>query len=84
MSNCVITPLPNYIPQGVVMNKLLDTLSEFMAKYPGLLPLIGLVLIILNLLLQFFQGYWIVESNLFLHIGLILSLIGILMIRPLG
>lgn len=66
------------------MNKLLDTLSEFLAKYPGLLPLIGLGFIILNLALQFFQGFWIVESNLFLHIGLIISLIGILLIRPLG
>ncbi len=82
--NYLIMQLLNYFHLGVVMNKLLDTLSEFMAKYPGLLPLIGLGLIILNLLLQFFQGYWIVESNLFLHIGLIISLIGILMIRPLG
>ncbi len=66
------------------MNDFLDRLSQFMSKYPGLLPLIGLGLIILNLFLQFFQGFWIVESNLFLHLGLIISLIGILFIRPLG
>jgi hypothetical protein len=36
------------------------------------------------LILQPLQGVWIVESNFFLHIGLIMSLIGILLIRPLG
>ncbi len=66
------------------MNKLLDKISQFLGKYPGLLPLVGVGLIILNLLLQGFQGFWIVESNLFLHLGLIISLLGILMIRPLG
>jgi hypothetical protein len=66
------------------MNKLIDALSQFFGKYPGFLPIIGLLLIILNLLLQPFQGSWIVESNVFLHLGLIVSLIGILLIRPLG
>ena len=66
------------------MNDLLDKISHFLAKYPGLLPIIGIGFIILNLILQFFQGYWITESNLFLHLGLIISLIGILLIRPLG
>ena len=66
------------------MNKLLDTLGGILNKYPGLVPLIGLGLIILNLLLQFFPGNWIVDSNLFLHVGVITAVIGILMIRPLG
>ena len=66
------------------MNKLIDKMSHFFGKYPGLLPMVGLLLIILNLLLQPFQGVWIVESNLFLHLGLIVSLIGILLIKPLG
>lgn len=66
------------------MNKLIDKMSHFFGKYPGLLPIVGLLLIILNLLLQPFQDVWIVESNLFLHIGLIVSLIGILLIKPLG
>lgn len=66
------------------MNDLLDKLSHFFARYPGLLPLVGLGLILLNLFLQPFQGNWIVESNLFLHIGLITTILGILLIRPLG
>ncbi|MCA9898342.1 MAG: hypothetical protein KC433_09135 [Anaerolineales bacterium] len=65
------------------MNDFLDKLSEFFNKYPGLLPLVGLGLIILNLVLQFFPGNWFVDGNLLLHVGIILSLIGLLLIRPL-
>lgn len=66
------------------MNKLLDWMAEFFGKYPGLLPLIGLLLVILNLLLQFFPGNWLVDSNLFLHVGIIVAVLGLLLIRPLG
>ncbi len=66
------------------MNKLLDKLGEISSKYPGLLPLAGLGLIVLNLILQLFPGNFVVDSNLFLHIGLIMAILGILMIRPLG
>ena len=65
------------------MNEFLDRFSEFLSKYPGLLPLVGLGLIILNLILQFFPGSWFVDRNILLHIGLIISLIGLLLIRPL-
>ena len=65
------------------MNELLDKLSHFIGERPGLLPIIGIVLIVANLLLQFGQGSWFVDSNLLLHVGLIVSLIGILLIRPL-
>lgn len=69
------------------MNKLLDKLNDFIAERPGLLPLLGIGLILINLLLQIFPGPgsgWFVDSNLLLHLGLILSLIGILLIRALG
>lgn len=66
------------------MNKLLDRLGEILNRYPGLLPLIGVGLIVVNLVLQIFPGNFIVDSNLFLHIGLITAILGILMIRPLG
>lgn len=65
------------------MNDFLDKLSEFFNKYPGLLPLVGLGLIILNLILQMFPGNWFVDRNILLHLGLIFSLIGLLLIRPL-
>ena len=68
------------------MNNLLDKSSDFLARKPGFLPLLAVVLILLNLLLQIFPGsdYWLVSSNLFLHIGAITGLIGILMVRALG
>ena len=65
------------------MNELLDKLSHFIGERPGLLPIIGILLIVVNLLLQFLRGNWFVDSNLLLHVGLIVSLIGILLIRPL-
>jgi len=68
------------------MNQLIDWLGDFLEKRRGLLPLIGLGLIVLNLVLQIVPGPgsgWLVDSNLFLHLGLIISLIGILLIRVL-
>ncbi len=65
------------------MNDFLDKFSDFLSKYPGLLPLVGLGLIVLNLILQIFPGSWFVDRNILLHLGLIISLIGLLMIRPL-
>ena len=68
------------------MNNLLDTLGNFIGKRPGLLPLVGLVLILLNLILQITPGPgsgWFVDSNLLLHVGVVTSIIGILLIRVL-
>ncbi len=63
------------------MSKLLDHLSEFLAHRKGLLPLIGIVLIILNLVLQFLlpSGSLLASSNLFLHLGLIVALLGLML-----
>ena len=66
------------------MNDLLDKLSDFLSRFPGLLPLLGVLLVVLNLLLQFFPPTWLATSNLLMHLGVILSIIGILLIRPLG
>ena len=65
------------------MNDFLDRIGEFISKYPGLLPLVGLALIVLNLILQVFPGSWFVDRHILLHLGLIVSLIGLLLIRPL-
>ncbi len=68
------------------ISRLLDKASDFLAARPGFLPLIGVGLISINLLLQFVPGggYWLVDSNLFLHLGLIMAILGLLLIRPLG
>ena len=61
------------------LNKSIDKLSEFLARRKGLLPLIGVGLILLNLLFQFIHLGWITETNLLLHIGLILALLGFML-----
>lgn len=68
------------------INRFVDNAAEFLAKRPGLLPLIGLALVALNFLLQIFpgSGTWIVDTNFFLHLGLVLAIFGLLLIRPLG
>ena len=62
------------------MSKLLDLLSEYLAHRKGLLPLIGICLIAVNLILQFvLEPFWLTTSNLFLHIGLIIAIIGLML-----
>ncbi len=60
-------------------SRFLDRISEFLAARKGLLPLIGLLLVVINFILQFFSIGWIAESNLLLHLGLILAIIGFLL-----
>lgn len=64
---------------------LLDKSADFMAERPGFLPILAIGFILINFLLQIVPGSgWIVESNLFLHFGLIIGIIGLLIIRALG
>ena len=64
-----------------MISKLLDWFSNFLAHRKGLLPLIGIALVIINLLLQFIfpLGHWLPSSNLFLHLGVVIALFGILL-----
>jgi hypothetical protein len=61
------------------LSRFLDKVSSFLANRKGLLPLVGLTLILLNLILQFLLKGWLVESNLFLHLGLIIAIIGFML-----
>jgi len=62
------------------MSKFLDTMSEFLAHRKGLLPLIGIGLIIVNLILQFiYPGHIITTSNLFFHVGAIVAIFGMML-----
>lgn len=66
------------------MNKLLDWLSEFVAANPGLLPLLGVLLIVVNFGVQFVpvQPFiWLGETDLLLHLGAVLGIFGILVAR---
>ena len=62
------------------MSKLLDRMSEFLAHRKGLLPIIGLTLILVNLLIQFIiPGNFLATTNLFLHFGLIIAIFGLML-----
>lgn len=63
-----------------MISRLLDFFSEYLAHRKGLLPIIGIALIVLNLLLQFIiPGTLLATSNLFLHIGLIVAIFGLML-----
>jgi len=61
------------------LSKLIDRLSESLALRKGLLPLIGLVLICLNFIVQFLPLGWFSSSNLLLHLGLIVAILGLML-----
>jgi hypothetical protein len=61
-------------------NRLLDRISEFLAQRKGLLPLIGIVLVLVNGILQFIPASgWVSDTNLLLHLGIIIAILGILL-----
>lgn len=63
-----------------MISKFLDTISEFLAHRKGLLPIIGIVFIVINLILQFIiPGTLLATSNLFMHIGLIVAIFGLML-----
>jgi len=62
------------------MSKFLDRMSEFLAHRKGLIPIIGLALILINLLIQFIlPGSFLATTNLFLHFGLIVAIFGLML-----
>jgi membrane-bound ClpP family serine protease len=66
------------------ISRMVDISSEYLAHRKGLLLLVGLLLIIINLILQFvLPPGWLIESNLFLHLGLVVAILGMLLARIL-
>jgi len=62
------------------LSRVLDRLSNYLAHRKGLLPMLGILLILLNLVLQFVPGLgWVAGSNLFLHLGLIVAIFGLML-----
>lgn len=62
-----------------MISTILDYISNFLAPRKGLIPMIGIALVILNFLLQFSTPGWVVETNLCLHLGIILAIFGIIL-----
>jgi hypothetical protein len=64
---------------GKLFGHWLDRISEFLAQRKGLLPILGILLVFANGVLQFLPAAgWISESNLLLHIGVILAILGMM------
>ncbi|MCX7855921.1 MAG: hypothetical protein N2556_08125, partial [Anaerolineae bacterium] len=73
--------------EGSMLAKLVKTTSDFLARSPGLLVGIGMGLIGLNFILQLLPAWpvigWMARTHLWLHVGLLLSLFGLLVARVL-
>lgn len=62
------------------LSRLVDKSSNFFAHRKGLLPLIGILLVIVNYILPFIFGLnMITGSNLFLHLGVIVAIFGFML-----
>jgi hypothetical protein len=62
------------------LNQFLDHASEFLAHRKGLLPFLGIFLVLGNLVFVFFlPNGWFAHTNLFLHLGVIVSILGVLL-----
>lgn len=62
------------------LNHFVDWMSNYLAHRKGLLPLMGLVLIIINLIIQFIpMSGWLASTNLFLHLGLVFVVLGLML-----
>jgi hypothetical protein len=62
----------------------LDRLSDFIARYKGLPTMLAVLLVIVNFALQFLDLGWLSSSNLLLHLGIVVGLIGLLLAEALG
>lgn len=62
------------------LSKMVDNASNYFAHRKGLLPMVGIVLIVINFILPFLFGLNVVTgSNLFLHLGVIIAIFGFML-----
>jgi hypothetical protein len=62
------------------LSKLVDNASNYFARRKGLLPLLGILLVIINFILPFIFGLNVITgSNLFLHLGVIVAIFGMML-----
>lgn len=62
------------------LSRLIDRASEYFAHRKGLLPLIGIALVVINFFLPLLLGdNWVTGSNLFLHLGVIIAIFGLML-----
>jgi len=61
------------------ISKFLNVLSSFLAHRKGLLPMLGIVLVVINYLFQWIPAGWVSSSHLFLHLGILVAIVGFLL-----
>ena len=59
-------------------NRFLDWFSNFFAHRKGLLPLVGIFLVIMNFVLGQLLPGWLAESDLLLHLGIVTAILGLM------
>ena len=66
------------------MSRFIDAIGQFLAQRKGLLPLAGCLFVLCNFILQFLApGSWAATSNLLLHLGILMAILGLLLARVL-
>ncbi len=58
---------------------ILDNISNYLSKRKGLLPLLGLCLIVLNFIFSLLMTNWFSQTNFLLHFGLIIAILGFML-----
>lgn len=63
---------------------LLKRISDFLARLPGLPVLVGIALVVVNFVVRLLPGAWpvvgwLVQTDLLLHLGVVVGLVGILL-----
>ena len=61
------------------LSALIDKLSAFLAARKGLLPILGILLVAVNFIITITSNGFLAQSNLFLHLGVILAVFGIML-----
>jgi len=66
----------------IIMKKFslfLSSLSNYFANRKGLLLFVAIGLVILNFVLGLFMDNWLTQLNLFLHLGVVIGLFGVML-----
>jgi hypothetical protein len=62
------------------LSNLLDWFSEFLAYRKGLLPIGGILFVLANFLLKLFAANsFLATTDLFLHLGIVVAILGVLL-----
>ncbi|HUN22202.1 MAG TPA: hypothetical protein PK299_03605 [Anaerolineales bacterium] len=67
------------------MVRLLNKLTDWLAKRRGLLTLVGIGLVVINFITKLIPGLeWFAQTDLFLHVGIVVGLLGLMLATALG